>query len=116
MNFAKELRALQERSAKLSEVEYQKAVKRLIFIDIAAAYSKHMGYDFPPERIESIAEEARFAMSEGVPANYAYAHALSTEIAINGDPNDKTNYSGVLGQHRFREHNNTRWIWEELKK
>lgn len=97
MSLADELRALKERSATMVEVSYQESYMRAISIDIANQFAVHMGYEFDLERIQRIADEARFAMSEGVPAAYAFSHALNLELVMYGDPNDKTEYVGVLG-------------------
>jgi len=97
MSLADELHALKERSAKSTKAEYQKAFMRAVAIDLATQYVVKLGYQFELERIQRIADEALYAISEGMPANFAYWHAVRLEIDLYGDPNDKTWYVGLLG-------------------
>jgi hypothetical protein len=89
MTLRDELHALKERSAKLAEAEYQKAYLRAACIMVATEYTTSLGYKFAElDRIHRIADEALFCIEEtGAPEAFAFAHALSLELDMYGDPN-----------------------------
>lgn len=73
-------------------------LERLVSVELASAYTKACGYDFDAIRTERIAAGARFAMSVGAPAWFAFDHALDTELLMHGDPKAPVyNLNGLEG-------------------
>lgn len=62
-------------------------IHKIISYEFATELTKLMGYSFLPDRIQRIADEARYAVEHGIPAAWAYAHAVDLEILMYGDPN-----------------------------
>lgn len=68
----------------------------LISLEFASELTKRMGYDFSPERIKRIADEARVAIEAGLCASDAYGRAVDLELVMYGDPNSTVIPVGIL--------------------
>lgn len=81
---------------KISSTMSAAEVHELVSLEFAGALTQRMGYIFPSERARRIADEARLAISEGMPPAHAYAHALDLELVMHGDPHCKDELIGLV--------------------